>query len=230
MNELTTTPEGSWGTENNSSKDTLIPRIHVMQDLSDLVKKGKARPGQLVHSTTGEVLADVGKPFPVIPIYSYKDWIINDVTEDRGKTKEKYRARILMTPSNEGWGLEGVENGKAITRVRCMNFFFLAPGLIGDLPFLVTFKKTSTMAGKKLATYFQQCQMSNKPAPSQTWDLLSQSRTWEGFSFYAFDVEPGRTTTKEELAAAWKWYQILKSSDVKVDDEFKPADLEGPQF
>lgn len=209
-----------WGTEGMSREDLLIPRIQLMQDISEHVKSGKFRPGVLINSTTNEVIADKGESCEIIPILGYREWIINDVDD---RNKEKYRCRIRMTPENEIWAREDVENGKAIRRTKCINFFCLLASKPDELPMLVSFKKTSMYAGKKLSTHFQISAMKNQAPASQVFKIGGETQSYNGYSFYVFNVEPSRKATSEELALAKKWYDSLNTSNVEVADEAGPV-------
>ena len=220
------TVEEAWGSEGTSRQDILVPRLQLMHDISQNVKDGKAEAGDIIHSITGEVLASDGQTVEIIPFTTFREWHINEVDE-RGR--DKFKEKILMTSENENWPLEGVENGKPIRRVRTINYFVMLPQYINELPFLVTFKKSSIMAGKKLSTHFQQCAMKKQPPAVQTYLLFSVDRSWDGFTFKTLDVSPKRPTTPEELEVAKKWYITLKQSEVKIDgaDEFNPDMYEG---
>jgi hypothetical protein len=212
-------PTGSWGAEQASNKDLLIPKLHLMQDLSDQVKKGKARPGMIINSSTGEPVADTTTPVEIIPILTFNEWLLYDVIDDRGKRKEVYSGKVLVSKDNENWAKEDVVQGKLVTRVRQINVMALLPKYVDDLPFMLAFRKTSTLAGRKLSTHFQVSGMKNKPAAAQVFNLSAVSMTRENYSFYGFEVEPGRVTSEQELAKAYHWYQLFNRGSVKTAEE-----------
>lgn len=224
-------PEGdAWGSEGASSSDMLIPRIQLMHDISELVKKDKASAGQLISSTTGEVLADLGATVEILPIVTYKEWIINDIEEKNGKRREKFRQIIPMTAANEGLPLEEVEFGKPISRVKSLNFLCLVTSKLDELPFLLAFRKSSYFGGKKLSTHFQMSAMKKQPPASRTFRLGQTEKTYDGFTFFVLTVEPGRPTTPGELKIARQWYDVFKQQGVKVADEAEIVDTDVPQF
>lgn len=218
----------AWGAEGASSKDMLIPQIHLMHDISDLVKKKKAVSGQLISSTTEEVLADVGQTVEIIPIVTYREWIINDVDE---KGRDKFRQRIPMTTANEHLALEEVEFGKQIRRVKSLNFLCLVTNKLDELPHLVAFRKSSYFAGKKLSTHFSMSALKKQPPAAQTFLLGVTEKTFDGYTFNVLTVAPGRKTTAEELAVAKNWYDVFRNQGVKVEEEATEAsDSDAPKF
>lgn len=240
MNDLSTTQDAglpvsateAWGSEGTSSQDLLIPRIQLMHDISDLVKKGRATPGTLVHSVTNEMLADKGIRLEFIPIMTYREWEINDVD---AKGRENYRNRIPMTAANENLPYEDLdEQGKPIRRVRTLNFFTIVADRLEEFPFLLSFKKSNLKAGKQLSTHFQMSGMKKVPPASQVFTLHSSEKTYEGYTFWVLNVEPKRPSSAIEIATARKWYEVLKTAKVKVEEEagsqdFNEADM-GPRF
>ena len=232
MNELATTsnlptsvPQSSWGAEQASSKDMLIPRIMLMQDLSDAVKSGKCRPGAIIDGTTNKVLVDsVGKKFEIIPILTYGEWLCYDVLVRNNKEEVTYKNKVVCDKSNENWSPEEVVAGGLVRRVRQINFLVLRPENIHELPYMVSFKKTSMRAGKKLSTHFQVSAMKGLPAAKQVFTLSSIQLTSKGFTYYGFEVEPARASTPDELRYAYHWYQMFNKGAAKVEDEQADAD------
>jgi hypothetical protein len=90
------------------------------------------------------------------------------------------------------------------------------------LPYLVSFRRTSYQAGKKLVTAKEKFKMFKRPLASKTF-LLSAKKTENDMgSFYVYDIEQGRDTTSAELDAVMPWFDMIQSTDVRVDD----SDLE----
>lgn len=208
--------QGAWGAENTSNRDVIIPRLNLMQDLSKAVKAGSAKVGDIFNTATGQVVGGPDKPLEFIPIYSYNDWVIS---EGLPGGKKKYIGTIKMTAENEGWPYEEVVAGKQMFRQRRLNFFAVLPGEFIDLPVLISFKGMSTKTGRKLMTYFQKCQMANRPPATQTWKLSTLEESRDTNTFYVFDLAPGTRTTKADLDNAYRWYQEVSKADVKVADD-----------
>ncbi len=208
---LPAVPQGSWGAEvDTSSDDLLIPRINLQHDLSQAVRNGKARPGDFLHSVTGEIMP---RPIEFIPVKTFRQWLIVDA-----KDKKKMIGRVLVDKNNEAWEEMGVHNDMPCLRVKTLNFFVLLPGQLDQLPFLISFKKSGMYAGKILSTHFQTSAMRKLPPASHTFMLGSEQRVTNGNQYMAPTVGPGRPTTAEELAVAYSWFQRLATAEVKEDD------------
>lgn len=219
-NNLPVVPlDEAWGAENVAQESVLIPRLVLAQDLSQSVKDGKCRPGAILDSATGLVLAEPGQALEIIPIYTFREWEIYDVEEQRGKKKETYRNRVRVCKENEHWAPEAYEEGREVKRVKCLNFFALLSSKTDHMPYLVTFKKSGMNAGKKIATHFYNCGLRKVAPAGQTFLLSGASKTWEGFTYQAYAVEPGRNSTIEEVAKAYQWYLMFTKNDVQVMEE-----------
>lgn len=218
---LPAVPQSAWGNEGTSTQDLVIPRITLQHDLSPAVKDQKCRAGEFMNSVTGLVM---DKPIEFIPITSYLEWEVLDNTNPKASKKERL-SKVLIDKRNENLRPgEQFENGKAILRLRVLNFLVLMPNDLEGLPVLLTFKKSGLYAGKVLSTHFQTSTMKGLPGARATFKLGSEQRRTNGNEYWAPTVSPGRPTTEQELAAAYLWYQTWSKQAVKVDEENKPAD------
>lgn len=219
----------SWGSEGAAQADILIPRLQLMQDLSELVKTRQADSGDYVDSSTGKILIKKGQAGEFIPLTMHRDWLISDVDPRDGKAKFRQKGGVVrMTPENENLPTDDVDNetGLAIKRHKSINLFVLFVPKLDELPFMISFKKAGQYAGKQLATYFKVCQAKRVPPASQVWSLSSAPKTYNGYSFFVGSVKPCRDTTTQELAIAKQWYQSITSKSVEVQDEISEgADL-----
>lgn len=215
--------DSAWGTEGTDTRDILIPKLLVMQGLSELVTQERAQMGDFCNSVTGEVVGTARekgfKPVVFIPIMTFKTWVIYEKIGDKLEFKEI----IPMTPANSNWEMEEEVNGATVRRDRCINFFVLVEGQTGELPYSLTFRRTSYRAGQKLATHFKTCELAaarGRPVPpaAKTFKLIAHKETNDHGTFYVLDVEPNGDTKQEDLKTAYEWYQVLKTRSVKVDD------------
>lgn len=121
------------------STDRKVPRLLLMQAVSDFVKEEKAQPGTVVRSTTGEKVGGMGQPIPMIILsYPKHEWIIE--IKPPGKKKFEFVKTVPRTPKNQDqrWKYFADENGEEVpegtkgameaNRVRVGSFFALLPG------------------------------------------------------------------------------------------------------
>lgn len=213
--------EGSWGAEGISAQDILLPKILLMQGLSQWVADEKAKLGDMVDSLAGTVLGDKGKGVDVLAFNSFKTWVIYQ--EVNGKLK--FVKQEPMTAANQGWPLEEVMDGVKVRRDKALNFYCLLPNQIASgehFPYLLSCRRTSYPAGKKLVTHFTRLKMFQKPPAARIFELTCKRQENEKGIFYVFDVIEKRASTEAEMKAAWDWWQVIRSTNVRIDD----SDLE----
>jgi hypothetical protein len=216
---------GAWGSENITNEDILIPKILLMQAMSDMVAdKEIAEAGDIVKSTTEEVLASRDEHLDFVPLMSFNTWI---VSEQVGQ-KFEFRYSEPYTIANAKHSLEWTENGQSFRRDKAMNFYVLvkkdleaaAKGDGACIPCLLQFKRTSTTAGKKLAGGISESAMLKRPACSRVYKLSSFKRKTDDHTYYVLDVVPNNASkvSDEEIRIAKQWYDTLKTSTVRVDE------------
>lgn len=208
---------GAWGSEGTFREHIVIPRLQLMQASSKFVKAKKNQDGDIIESINGEVLGRLNEPMFMIP---FKTFGTIQVFEGHGN-KKKYLKTIPMDDNNVGIPWEYTLNGQPVTNVKIINFFCIVPGHTDGLPFLIGFKGSSFNTGKKLSSFFQNCEMKGITPAKSVFQLSSESKTKDDNTFSVYDLKYMRPSTTEELALAKKWYLSLthNSDSVKVDEE-----------
>jgi len=225
----------SWGSEGIDANDVVIPKLLLMQGLSEFVSSGKARAGDIARSVTGEVLGNSTQGVEIIPFMSFKNWVL----EEKAGNRFEYRGIESLTPENVNADLEWTQGGKLWRRNRTLNFYVLLPTDIkreiealkkletdGEfpepkdalLPCVLQFKRTSYGAGKDLATHFIKAAAFKRPPAVSKFKLLSKIEKNDQGTFAVFVVEPVGKSTDEEIATCKKWYEIISNTKVQVDD------------
>jgi hypothetical protein len=119
------------------SSDLIVPKLLLMQGLSDLVAERKAVMGDMVRNTTAEKLGDdKSAPIEFIPLKVTTDW----TEKERVGTKFEYRRTIPRTANNEmfPWSYWRNAQGQEFDkpgqmgatewqRTKCINVFALLP-------------------------------------------------------------------------------------------------------
>jgi hypothetical protein len=198
-------------------KDIILPKILVMQGLSDLVADGKAMMGELRESLDGRLLAAKEGKLEVIPFHSTKTWAIFE--ESKGKLE--YKETVPWGPENCNWEWTANVNGVNVRRDQCLNFYVLVASEIKEgsfMPYMLSFRRTSYKAGKKLVTAKEKLKMFKRPLASKCFELSAMKTENDLGTFYVFDVVQGRDTTPEELEAVKGWFDMIQTASVKVDD------------
>jgi hypothetical protein len=234
-----------WSKQHVDASNILIPKLLLMQGLSDLVSDGKAKLGDIVKSTSGEVVGGVGKPVEVIPIMLTENWALLEKVGN----KFEYRGIEPVTLANKDAEYEYTYNGTQWRRDRCLDFYVLLPSDIakekaakaavasGDypdpdaalLPCAISFRRTSMRAGKDLATHFAKASHFGMPPAVTTFKLTSFIDKNNQGTYAVFQIEKGGKTAKEDLDVCHKWYQTISASRPKVHDVEVVATVEEPK-
>lgn len=215
----------SWGAEEATSADIIIPKLLLMHGLSKEVAAGNKLQGDLIRSTTLETLSKKGDKIQVIPFIMTKTWRISDITEQppRWKRDEVWNA------SNDAleWEFVG-EDGKKMRRDKAYNFYAMVTSDIdkgGAFPIRLQFLRTSSQAGRAMADHFAKCRMFNKPPAGQMWDISSELVTGAK-PYFKFNAAPSTATSAPHLIETKNWFDMIKGAGSQVKEHDVDEDTE----
>lgn len=212
------------------NSDMLIPRILLMQGVSELVGQRKADQGDIIDSVSHEVLAGPDKVVDIIPIKQLdKVWSI-----------EKYNGKKWVFERQDPWDeslkeqREFEEKGVKYRRNQRLSFYVL---LARDadtmhLPYMISFQRTGYQGGRILASFFKEAllafKMGDKNAipMAQVFELGCHVETGDSGTYYVLDVKKGRPAKDSEKQKAIYWFSQLRNASYKVHDE--AVEEEGP--
>lgn len=222
----------SWGEQEIDASNILLPRLLLMQGLSELVSEGKAKLGDVVKNTTGEVIATKDKAVEFIPLFHVENWAISEQVGN----KFEWRRTEPVTLSNRNADLEYMNQGTKWRRDRCLDFFVIlssdvakekkareaiAKGEIPDVdsavfPCYLSFRRTSIAAGKELVKAFATAKHFKIAPSAWTFKLNCKIDKNDKGTYAVFGIEKAGTTPKEYLPLCKSWYDIITSSAAKV--------------
>ena len=206
----------AWGSENVESEDIILPKIMLMQALSQKVSDGTAKVGQWVDSLEDELITDTGKEFSLI-VFGFDKAL--EVYQN-----DKY-VRTEAFSSNYEREERDMQDNIIVRKVR-QQFYGLRPEDIAKgeaFPYVLNVRSTAIAEGKKLTTGFKKLQAFGKPSASRHVIIGSKKSTNEKGTWTTPTFTLSKTeSTTEEMNIAYKWYQSLMSNKLKVDD----SDLE----
>lgn len=213
--------QGAWGAEEATGEDIIIPKLLLMHGQSKLVQKGDHNIGELVKSTTGELLAGKKDKILVIPFQMWKSWRISELDE---KGQAQWRGEEAWTTSNTDADWEYEKDGKKMRRDRSYNFYGI---LVKDIekdeafPIRLSFVRTSKKAGHQIADFFAQCKAKKVPPASQVWEIGSEAVERGGNTYQTFTSRAIRKTEMKELQICKFWYDQLrlKKDHIKNDED-----------
>lgn len=205
-----------------SGSDIIIPKILLMQAMSNFVKDEKARSGEYRGSLGCEKIAEKNEGFEAIPFKMYKSWITLTTKGNEFVRQEPF------TVENAGWPRDEIIDGKECNNYETINYYVLLPNEIKEgsyMPYVMSFRSTGYTAGKTLETHRVKMKEFGKPLCFKTFTFGSELREKDGNSWYVPTVTPSRDTEDSELNAVKHWMNLIKQSEVKVDDsEFNASE------
>lgn len=218
---------GGWDEEVIDTKDIIIPKILLMHPTSDLVKKGERNQGEIIKSTTGEVVAKRNEKFEVIVFEKWKDWRIMKKNPQSGRYE--YLRVEAWTPENDNAEWEYVENGEQMRRDKTLNFYGVLANEAAEgnaFPVRLSFVRTGFKTGQKIADAYARALMDKQPPTRQVFKIGAELVNGKEETYFAFTVEPGGATSDTQKAQALQWRQVVQQAkksnaivDHEVDDE-----------
>lgn len=197
-----------WAPPELTKKDIVIPRLLLMQPMSELVTAGKAKFGEVIDSLNKKVFGGFDQdPVKIIPFLMQKTFVVFNNNDP--ENKEFLRIEPI-TPDNEDAKYEDEEKDESgdlmkISRFRTMTFYVLLEKELKEgaaTPYLIAFSKTSLQAGKKLSTqvYMKNIHAGKNPA-SMIMNIKVDKQSQDKKTWAVFDVETGtETPTEYQLA------------------------------
>lgn len=205
-----------WGVEETTTKDLLIPRLMVMQGLSQNVIDGKAKMGDVVDSMANEVIGGKDKPVRFLPFKVEKIFYVEEWKDGSWK----FSAIEQVTVDNLNTPNEVVRDGKKFKYTYTLNFFVLLEGK--GLPYLLAFKSTSMRSGKALFTKMYVDNRALGKAPCANWFNLVVDMTKNAKGTYAtISAQVADEATREDQMKALDWFKTLNSSKFDTHEEEK---------
>lgn len=226
----------AWGKSQVSAKDIIIPRIMLMQPMSEAVTAGDAAFGDYRESLSNEKLGDSKETFEIVPFHMEKIFVEYDVTKGEGFKDKKFLRVRPITPENENLPYKDEEKDDAgqnvkVSRDKCMNFYCLLVKELefgGAIPYVITARRSSIKAGKKLATQmFVKNAAAGKTPAAIAIQVLSEKETNDAGTFAIMDVKPSRPAKSEWIVEAFKWLGLVQQGRAKVDEESYVQDEAG---
>ena len=219
--------------------DVIIPKVLLMQGLSEMVTERKAMMGDMVRSTTGEKLGDDKSPLEIIPLTFKNTWVL----QEQVAGKFEYRGIEPRTAANEGLEWDFVKNGAKWKRVKSIELFALLPadvdaelaeiakfektGEMPDLnktllPVVISFRSTSYTAGKSVVTHFTKAAGMAKygvKAHGFTLSVKCRPEKNDKGSYFVWDVAQGKKVSPKAYERAEEWYSVISADqNLKVDE------------
>jgi len=213
------------GFDEVDKEDLKIPRLAILQGLSQIVVEGKARMGQLANSLTKEVFSE---SVEFIPLFMFKTrakfekgrglvmFSRDNVTVTMAIEEfAEYQDRPVEEVPGANW--EG-DNSPTFNLV--YNFPVLLVGRLNEFPISISLMKTATKAAKGLLSM---ARFSGEDMFARVYTIKTKIEQNENGTYAVPVLELARRATDEEYIAASKcfneWYRRKKDISVDLEEE-----------
>lgn len=216
------------------AEDVVIPRLRLLQNTSEEVSENKGKLGDIYNSQTSQVIGGFDKPVEIVPMLMYKTWRVMDVSG----AQAAYVREEPVTADNQDRAWEGREDVldrktkqmKKACPVRydfSYNFFVLLQADIAAeeaFPAVISFRRSSALAGKQLATHLFKRDALQQLPYSKTVILKVGKQKKDTNTYGVFEIHEGTKSSPEAHKAAEFWQPKLEGLIAKVAEE---ATVEG---
>jgi hypothetical protein len=211
-----------WGENTQvTAQDLVIPKILPLQFMSEKVKNKEGEYGEFRDTVSNELFGDLKTPFEVIPFYMQKKWVEYDRIPQRGGGFSKEFKQIVPIDANND-NLPLLDEEAQVERDRVMDFYVLIPKQVegGEaFPYVLSFQRTSTKAGKTMATQmFVRNKMAGKNPAATVMSVSGATKENDKGEFVVQSVKPARAATQEEMEAAFTWLKTVSQGTTRVDE------------
>ena len=232
-NDVKFDPSILGASEKIDQDDIQIPKILLMADMSDLVKKQKiATPGEFRDKSTGELISDEAG-FDCFVISKTKLWQI--FGPEKNKKGDLLYTETLPFEGNEDLAFDDKDDrdNVIVHRDKVLRFYVillteLAEGMA--FPYAIDFKRTSRQAGMDLSRFFFKMRQKGIPSYGMVFKIFAQEDTSpDGFEYHKKMVSMGRGITKDELLDVQTFAKTVTEAQVAqritVDDDGETSNL-----
>lgn len=211
------------GTEAISKEDIILPRLRLLQDLSDEVKNQESKSGKLKHSLTEKIYDTI----EFIPISMFKTRIMFDPANRNGAPlcrttdmKVGSDGTACQECQNSKW-----TNGKPPACNVIYNYLMIMPEEVGVMimPTVLSFMKISSQAATKLNTSVE-FTLPRQPFWNKVWLLQPKLKHFSKGEAWLLTVQQVRDSSEKEREWAELIYnntagrRILDTEDVPAED------------
>jgi hypothetical protein len=210
----------------------LVPRLHMMQGLSELVSEGKAHVGDIMKLPNNTVVAKKGANVEFIPLVLHESWLL----EEKVGNKFEYRGREARDVSNDDRPWEYTNKGTEWRRSKVIECFVLLVNEISEeakelekakkggfadpdkalMPCVLTFQRTNYNAGRELSTFFANCKRFSAPLYCKIFNLSTVSTTNDKGTFATYAIAKGEHTPEKYFDVCLSWQNLVRGGKAKA--------------
>lgn len=204
--------------------DILIPKIWLIQAMSELRKQKKADEGDFVDSQTGEILAGEGETLNFVVLKTFKRWQTFKLVKEGNKTKKEFvSSELIILGKNENLPYEDVIDGEDVTRRQVLSAYVLIErdAVMGlNKPYIIDFASSSKHAGRKMVSDITTLNNNKLPSFVAYFKMTSKEQNFDDGSAFVKDVNFGGYLPKTSIPFLVSCYKgiDLEDNTVEIDD------------
>lgn len=206
------------------SNDIIIPKIWLIQAMSELRKQKKADEGQFVDSTSAEILCDNGETLRFVVLKTFKRWqTFKQVTENGKIKKEFVSSEIMVLGKNENLAYDEVLEGEQLFRRQVISAYVLLEKDVRhklNKPYIIDFASSSKGAGRKMISDINTLNANGLPSFTGFFEMSSKEQKFDDGSAFVKDINFGGYMSKEVVPFLVDCYKNLKTIEnmIQIDD------------
>lgn len=206
---------GEWGDVQVSSKDVTISKVLLMQGTSALVSDGKAKVGDVLLNSSGEVVADYEKKLKLLPFLCKKEYVVSIKKDGQWKFDHTEEVKGEFTKA-----YEETRYGSDFKNEEQYSFYCLLED--GGMPVVISFKGKSVKTGRSLFTQmYVQNQVQTPPrVPAHNWITVNSKKEKNDKGPYAvWTVNLDAVSSKEDRDTCLTWIRTINTQVVKIHED-----------
>lgn len=218
------------------SNDLLIPKVWLIQSMSEMRKQKKAEEGQFVDSQTEEVLADIGGMLRFVVLKTFKRWHTFELKKvGKEIEKEFVSSEIMVFGKNHDLKYEETVDGKDLVRRQVISAYVLLEkdAVAGvNKPYIIDFASTSKHGGRVMVSDIATLNNRKLPAFAGFFEMTAIEESFTKGSAFVKKVKFGGFLPKEAMPFLVECYKGLVAieNQIEFDDrDVIKGDAEGVQ-
>jgi len=216
------------------SNDILIPKVWLVQTMSEIRKQKKAEEGQFIDSQTKELLADNEKELRFVVLKTFKRWHTFEMV---GTKKEFISSEVMVLGKNHDLKYDETIEGKIIKRRQVISAYVILERdfkMKINKPYIIDFASTSKGGGRIMVSDIKTLNDRNLPSYVAFFKMTSHEEKFELGETFVKHITFGGFLPKDSMAYLkdCKNFLALNENTIEIDDadiidESKSANKKG---
>jgi hypothetical protein len=206
------------------SNDLLIPKVWLIQSMSELRKQEKAKEGQFVDSQNNEILVDRGGTLRFVVLKTFKRWHTFKLVKTKGDVKKEFlSSEIMVLGKNHDLKYEDTLDGQEIVRRQVISaYVLLEKDAINGVnkPYIIDFASTSKHAGRVMVSDISTLNNNKLPSFAGFFEMTAEEESFTGGDAYVKKIKFGGYLPEKAMPFLISCYKglITIQDQIEIDD------------